>query len=176
MNRIHKAFGVYGIISKNNELLVIDKNGGPYIHRYDLLGGSMEGTELLEDTLIREIHEETGLHALSYQQLGSIAFKYPWKYQKFNINIHICIMYLITNYDGDLLKKVPQFIGQDSVGCEYISFSNINEDNSSPLVLKAKDYLLDSNDCFDTTSKTFKKWEIKWSKKDRLNIYSTYPL
>lgn len=36
--RCHRAFGVYGLLMKEDALLVIDKNGGPYINRYDLPG------------------------------------------------------------------------------------------------------------------------------------------
>ena len=40
-NNVHRAFGVYGIIVINNKLVVIKKNGGPYINRFDLPGGSV---------------------------------------------------------------------------------------------------------------------------------------
>ncbi|WP_425445358.1 hypothetical protein [Virgibacillus phasianinus] len=32
----HRALGVYSIYEENNQLLVIDKNGGPYTNRFDL--------------------------------------------------------------------------------------------------------------------------------------------
>ena len=38
--KYHRAFGVYGICVEDGNLLVINKNGGPYTNRYDLPGGS----------------------------------------------------------------------------------------------------------------------------------------
>ncbi|POB81724.1 NUDIX hydrolase, partial [Vibrio vulnificus] len=49
----HFAFGSYGIIHKSGRLLVIKKNDGPYINRYDLPGGSMDEGEPLENTAVR---------------------------------------------------------------------------------------------------------------------------
>ena len=46
-NKYHRAFGVYGIYVEAGKLLVINKNGGPYINRFDLPGGSLEEGETL---------------------------------------------------------------------------------------------------------------------------------
>lgn len=46
-NNYHRAFGVYGIYVEDGKLLVINKNGGPYINRFDLPGGSLEKGEAL---------------------------------------------------------------------------------------------------------------------------------
>lgn len=59
--KFHRAFGVYGIISGDDDLVVIKKNGGPYINRFDLPGGSLEDGEELQSAITREIKEETGL-------------------------------------------------------------------------------------------------------------------
>ena len=56
----NRAFGVYGIYVENDKLLVINKNGGPYINRYDLPGGSLEAGESLSIAMKREFLEETG--------------------------------------------------------------------------------------------------------------------
>ncbi|NRO56124.1 hypothetical protein IMAU60066_00521 [Lactobacillus helveticus] len=65
MEKYHRAFGVYGIIySENKGLVVIKKNGGPYINRFDLPGGSLEDGEELSVAIKREINEETGLTVL----------------------------------------------------------------------------------------------------------------
>ncbi len=51
VQKYHRAFGVYGIYAKDGKLLVILKNGGPYIHRYDLPGGSLEDGESLQEAM-----------------------------------------------------------------------------------------------------------------------------
>ena len=60
-NNFHSHFGVYAAIFRNKqrEILLIKKARGPYTGRWDLPGGSPEINELLEETLIREIKEET---------------------------------------------------------------------------------------------------------------------
>ena len=60
-NKYHRAFGVYGIYVVDGKLLVINKNGGPYINRFDLPGGSLEEGETLSEAMKREFLEETGL-------------------------------------------------------------------------------------------------------------------
>ena len=59
-NRYHRAFGVYGIYVVDGKLLVINKNGGPYINRFDLPGGSLEEGETLSEAMKRKFLEEKG--------------------------------------------------------------------------------------------------------------------
>lgn len=91
--RYHVAFGVYGIIGDENGLVVIKKNGGPYINRYDLPGGSLADGESLFKAISREIYEETGLSTSRTEQVGTTSFKYPWAYEKWAFNQHICVFF-----------------------------------------------------------------------------------
>ena len=50
--------GIYGICIKDNRLLCIKKEKGPYRNRFDLPGGSQKGNEGFTETLIREFKEE----------------------------------------------------------------------------------------------------------------------
>ncbi|WP_311318877.1 NUDIX domain-containing protein [Lentilactobacillus hilgardii] len=83
------------MIEVNNSLIVIKKNGGPYINRYDLPGGSLEDGEALQNAIIRKIKEETGLVLKEITQLGIKSFRYPWTYQKWQYNQLICVFYQI---------------------------------------------------------------------------------
>lgn len=65
VTRSHK--GIYGIIRKNNQILLIRKARGPYTGLYDLPGGSPEKGETPEQTLSREIKEETNCDLVSYR-------------------------------------------------------------------------------------------------------------
>ena len=157
--KYHRAFGVYGIIFIDGKLVVIKKNGGPYINRFDLPGGSLEDGESLDKAIVREIAEETGLQPLKIRQLGITSFKYPWYYKKWEYNQHICVFYDIQQWQGVAVDHVAQFIGQDSLGAKLVSLADLNEKNTSPLVLKAKAFLK-NNDRFDSADQTFTTWNV----------------
>lgn len=157
--KYHRAFGVYGIIQKNNKLLVIKKNGGPYINRFDLPGGSLEDGESLSSAIIREIEEETNVKPLELFQLGTCSFKYPWNYEKWRYNQHITVFYKINAFSGSNLEKVPQFMGQDSIGSKFMDIHDLSINNSSPLVLKAKQYI-ENDGNFSVDDVIYKSWEV----------------
>lgn len=158
-DKFHRAFGVYGIIESQNQLVVIKKNGGPYINRFDLPGGSLEDGESLEKAILREIQEETGLTASTIVQLGITSFKYPWDYKKWHYNQHICVFYEIKSTSGQLHDKVPQFRGQDSLGSLFVPLDQLTLDNSSPLVLKAKQYI-QNNKRFNPNDTSMSEWKV----------------
>ena len=56
----HRHLGVYGLIVKDNKILLIKKVSGPYDGLLDLPGGCLEFGELPIETLKRELEEETG--------------------------------------------------------------------------------------------------------------------
>jgi ADP-ribose pyrophosphatase len=154
----HFAFGSYGIIHRFKELLVIKKNGGPYINRYDLPGGSLDEGEPLDNTVIREVAEETGLKVTKSHQLGTVSFRFPWKYQRYTWNEHVCVFNLIEEYQGEVKNTVTQFIGQDSLGAVWVPLTELNLENSSPLVIKARDYLLTNE--FETKDTEYPHWKV----------------
>ncbi|WP_047982019.1 NUDIX hydrolase [Ornithinibacillus contaminans] len=138
--KYHRAFGVYGVLVKNNKLLVINKNGGPYINRYDLPGGSLEDGESLSEALQREFQEETGLEVDIEGNIGVIDFKLPWLWREYTDLHHIAVYYAVKVFDGEL--SVPeQFEGQDSLGAQWVSEEDVSIENSSPLVLQAFKWL-----------------------------------
>lgn len=57
----YKHLGVYAIIIKNDQILLIKKYGGPYDKKLDLPGGTIEFNERPIDTLKRELLEEVDL-------------------------------------------------------------------------------------------------------------------
>jgi len=158
-DKFHRAFGCYGIIGDRQNLVVIKKEGGPYINRYDLPGGSLEDGEPLDQAVKREVNEETGLTVQDYQQIGVTSFRYPWDYEQWHFNQHICVFYRIIKFTGDLQTTVKQFAGQDSLGAVSVPLGQLSLTNSSPLVLKAKEFLLKPDE-FDLADQTFANWIV----------------
>ncbi|BDR60547.1 hypothetical protein KIM322_08080 [Lactobacillus xylocopicola] len=109
-SKYHRAFGCYGIIADQQKLLVIKKTGGPYINRYDLPGGSLEDGEALTEAVVREVREETGLTALAFKQVGVTSFKYPWDYESWHYNQHICVLYDIEQTKGNVQAAWTSFL------------------------------------------------------------------
>ena len=139
-NRCHRAFGVYGIYVENGQLLVINKNGGPYINRFDLPGGSLEEGETLSEAMKREFLEETGLEIEIEESIGVIDFKLPWLWREFTDVHHVAVFYSVKKVGGEI--SIPdQFEGQDSLGAVWISENKASLENASPLVLKAFEWL-----------------------------------
>lgn len=62
-------YGVYGAWRQNGRVVAIRKARGPHTGMLDLPGGSPEGDETSEETLLRELHEECGVadvHVVSW--------------------------------------------------------------------------------------------------------------
>lgn len=155
--KFHVSFGVYGIIAASNKLLVIRKKSGPYQNRFDLPGGKLLKDESLNDTIVKRVNEETGLTVLEARQLGTVGFSYPWRYQNFNWCKHVCTFYQIVDYLGVPLISEKQFMNQN-IGVVWCNIEDLNLENSSPLVLKAKEFML-LNKFVDTDTK-YVHWSV----------------
>ncbi len=154
----HRPFGVYGLLEQDKKLLVINKNCGPYINRYDLPGGSLEERETLAAALKREFMEETGLYVEVVQQIGAFDFMVNTNWREGTLVHHIAIFYLVRKLGGSLI--VPDiFEGQDSLGTAWVSKDDVDGKNASPLVLKAFDYL--RTNAVSVQADIYDKWEVK---------------
>jgi len=131
----HSHLGVYAVIENSgDQILLIKKARGPYTGLFDLPGGSMEEGELLEETLIREIQEETGMEVVEIRQLGAKSIRYDYRTVDGAAQLrHIGILYHATvegtlKTDGD---------GQDSNGAQWFDKSALTSSNATPFVLVA---------------------------------------
>lgn len=64
MKNISRKIVAALILSKDHKLLMVKKNpahGGVYLNTWHIPGGGVETTETLEEAIVREIFEETGL-------------------------------------------------------------------------------------------------------------------
>lgn len=154
----HRAFGVYGICPQKQSLLLIKKNVGPYNNRYDLPGGKLEDGESLVEGIHREFFEETGFYIDVLRNIGVIDFILPWKWHKITHVHHIAVFYLVKVTRGGF-NDPEQFEGQDSNGALWVPVDEITADNSSPLVVKAVEWLKSRK--LGMNVHRFEQWEVK---------------
>lgn len=87
----------YGVIRSGNKILVL-----PHVNNgFDFPGGTIEMGEKLEDGLVREVYEETGLTVTPSRLLG--AFTAFYKSHKDGHFAHCILLYYLCDYiEGEL--------------------------------------------------------------------------
>lgn len=89
--------GVYGIIIEDDNLLLTAKRSGCYMGMLDLPGGGIEFGEMPEEALVRELREEIGVEAKSWQLIGN--YGHNQRVESENLDFHqLCQIYLIKEY------------------------------------------------------------------------------
>ena len=134
----HKHLGCYGLVVKDGKILLIKKKTGPYDGLLDLPGGSFEFGETPEETLKREMLEETGLEITKYQLFDASSVVVEWKYDD-NTNIlvhHIGIFYQILEYQNEIRKDISiDNQNDDSLGAEFYEIKNLKKEDVSAIAL-----------------------------------------
>ena len=149
--------GVYGVCIKDNKLLCIKKERGPYKNRFDLPGGSQKENEGLTETLVREFREETGYQIKNYRNCR--VYDVFVKEQKRMVH-HIMVFYNVDiNFEQqDIISEKLEDELNDFSGIYWIDFEELDINNSSPLILKFKQEL--SNDKTILEKVVYKNWKI----------------
>ena len=149
--------GVYGICVRDNKLLCIQKERGPYKNRFDLPGGSQKENEGLTETLVREYREETGYQIKGYGDCRV----YDVFVEESNRTVHhIMVFYNVDinlEQQDAILEKLEDELN-DSSGIYWIDLEELDIKNSSPLILKLKQEL--SNDKGVLEKVVYKNWTI----------------
>ncbi len=136
VTRTHK--GIYGFIRQNDKILLIIKKRGPYTGMYDLPGGSPEPEETEEETLKREIQEETGCLLLNYsdrQEKTVIYTNYNEKNGHPGCMQHTGILYRCS-VEGMPDEGISDL---DSDGAVWINISDLTPQNATPLTFVCLD-------------------------------------
>ncbi len=129
--------GIYGIIQKENQLLVIKKARGPYKGLYDLPGGSPEALETSEETLVREISEETSLKVKKYallKEMRVIFSDFTKASGEKGTLAHTGVLFNVTDWEGDILATSD---GLDSLGAQWVDMDSLTSQNATPFALVA---------------------------------------
>lgn len=139
MKRKHTHIGAYGIVVKNNKIVLIKKARGGYTGKLDLPGGGIEHNETPEDALKRELMEEIGANVISYKLLMVKDSNIIWQIKEnFYEDLHHIGIIYSANICGNI-KKTPD--GIDSNGANWYNINKLDLDTLTPFAKFAINYL-----------------------------------
>jgi ADP-ribose pyrophosphatase YjhB (NUDIX family) len=124
-------FGVYAYLRHKRKIILIKKGRGPYKGRWDLPGGKIDFGESPEETLEREILEETGLKLKSVKL--TCAMGYNKQTSKETLH-HVGIIYSCEARSLRGLKLEPD--GKDSFGAKLFTRNKVSQLKLTPLAKK----------------------------------------
>ena len=132
--------GAYGVIIKDNKIILVKKARGGYKVKLDLPGGGMEHTELPEEALKREIMEEAGINIANYKLLDVVATNIKWEMEP---NLwedlhHLGILYTVDTNELFLKNEAD---GLDSNGANWYNITELNKKELSPFTILALEKL-----------------------------------
>ncbi len=132
-----KHLGVYGLIIKNDSIVLINKVGGPYDGKLDLPGGSIEFGETVEEALIRELKEEVGIDITEYQIFDTDSVCFDWMYNgELESCHHIGIFYKIFEYKNEVLENINiDSKNDDSKGAKFYEINKLEKNNLSKIAI-----------------------------------------
>ncbi len=132
-----RHLGVYGVVIRENKILLVKKSRGAYIGKYDLPGGSFEHGEKPIETLKREFEEEAGIKVTEAEIIDANSALVKWKNpdtDKIENMHHIGIIYEIKSYEGTIKEDAD---GLDSLGACWYPITDLKKEDVSPLTYDA---------------------------------------
>ena len=137
MNSEYKHLGAYGLIIKDNKILLIHKNGGPYDGKLDLPGGTIDFLERPIDTLKRELKEEVGIVVTKEELFDVDAVQFEWIWNNKIIKVHhIGIFYKVMDFNNAIKHKVKiDEINDDSLGAEFFEINKLKKAELSAIAI-----------------------------------------
>ena len=134
----YKQLGAYGLIIKDEKILLIKKSSGPYDGKLDLPGGTIEFCERPEDALKRELLEEAGIEVNDFKLFDADSVSFEWQL-KDDILVkvhHTGIFYQVFNYDNEIKKEINiDEINDDSLGADFYNISKLTKNNLSKIAI-----------------------------------------
>lgn len=130
-----KHIGSYGLIVKDNKILLIKKHGGPYDGKLDLPGGTIEYGEKPEETLLRELKEEVGINVTSYNLFDGNSATITWTHKgELEEITHIGFFYIINSYNGEIKNyNIIDSVNDDSMGAQFYDINSLTSNMLSSI-------------------------------------------
>lgn len=132
-----KQFGAYGLVIKDNKILLIHKNVGPYDGKLDLPGGTIEFWERPIEALKRELQEEAGIEVIKAELFDADSVAFDWQYQEETIKVHHTgIFYKIIDFNNEVKKEMEvNEVNDDSLGAEFFEVKKLTRENLSAIAI-----------------------------------------
>lgn len=134
----YKQLGTYGLIIKEEKILLIKKNGGPYDGKLDLPGGTIEFCERPEDALKRELMEEVGIEIKEYKLFDADSVAFDWNFKEdIIVKVHHTGIFFMINDCSNEIKKTVEIDEQndDSLGAEFYDIAQLNKQQLSAIAV-----------------------------------------
>ena len=133
----YKHLGVYGLVIKEEEVLLIKKAVGPYKGKLDLPGGTVNFGERPNETLIREFDEETGLAITDYSLFDVDSVNFLYKENDKSITVHhVGIFYKLLGYENDIKENISvDLVNDDSLGAGFYKISSLRKKDLSKIAI-----------------------------------------
>jgi len=135
--RRHRHLGAYGVAVADGCVLLIRKAQGPYKGAWDLPGGGIEFGESPEDTVRRELMEETNVSVQRLELLAvyhkRLTYTLPGGEQE-DLE-HIGIIYRVEVDRTVSLRTEPD--GIDSLGAQWVRLDQLEGERLSPFAARA---------------------------------------
>lgn len=132
-----KHLGAYGLIIKNDKIVLIKKVGGPYNGKLDLPGGTIEWGETPDETLKRELNEEVGIEVIDYKLFDANSVTFEWIHkEQLEKGHHIGIFYKVLSYKDEILEKINiDKQNDDSMGAKYYEINKLSKSELSDIAI-----------------------------------------
>ena len=130
-----KHLGAYGLIIKDEKIVLIKKVGGPYNGKVDLPGGTIEWGETPEQTLIRELNEEVGIDVIKYELFDANSIVFEWIHkEELERGHHLGIFYKVLDYNNELLEDIKiDEKNDDSLGAKFYEIGKLKKSELSDI-------------------------------------------
>ncbi len=134
----YKQLGAYGLIIKDDKILLIKKFGGPYDSKLDLPGGTIEFCERPGEALKRELMEEVGIEVLDYQLFDADSVSFNWQFKE-DVLVkvhHTGIFFIVSNFNNEIKNEVEvDEINDDSLGADFFDINKLSKNELSSIAI-----------------------------------------
>lgn len=126
--------GIYGVIRKGDQILLVKKTRGPYNGKWDLPGGGLLHGESVLEALKRELFEEVNL-SINCKDMRFWANLTTLTEDKMISFFHVGLLYEIVNFNFQKIQY--DIVFEDVAGAKWHSVDALQEAELTPFARHA---------------------------------------